>query len=109
MGGAPAIGRAALGPAVSRTSTPRRRLGAGELIHVSARRAASTPIAFTWRGRHYRIAGFEPLHSWFCTARGRDPARLYQVRTSEGLRAVLAHDPTHGRWKMEAVLDGHGG
>ncbi|MGA9531230.1 MAG: DUF6504 family protein [Anaerolineales bacterium] len=87
-----------------------RRLGAGEVVRVSQDRLAGIPAAFTWRGRRYQVRSLELTSSSEIHDRhGGKSARLYRIRTSQGLRVELAHDTHRDRWTMAAVLDAKGG
>lgn len=88
----------------------RRRLGAGEIVHVSADQLAGMPAAFTWRGRRYQVRSVEAMASaatvvWPVSGL----PRVYRVRTRQGLCVELAHDLDQDRWTMAAVLGSVGG
>jgi hypothetical protein len=85
----------------------RRRLGAGEPIHLLPA-GAGRPDSISWRGRRHRVIGW--------SSAGRQAAGLgladgivYQVETRDGLRALISPGLRGRPWRMEAVLGRNGG
>ena len=86
-----------------------RRFAPAEPVEVWCDARTGLPQRLRWRGRLARIALIE--RSWradegWWRGDGEAASRAYhRVFAREGLRCVLYHDLTSGRWYLEAVLD----
>jgi len=87
----------------------RRRLGAGEPVHLLQPPASGAPESFSWRGRRHAIVKFLPVAADGAAGGSMMRPRLYQIETSEGLRVLVSAGPIGRPWRMEAVLGREGG
>ena len=84
-----------------------RSAGAGETVHVWQRTPSLAPAEFIWRGQRYLVRSVESEQGNRPTVRGG--LRRFRVRTTSGLRCVLAQDPSLGLWRMDRVVSPGGG
>ena len=84
-----------------------RSAGAGEAVHVWQRAASDAPAEFIWRGQRYLVRSVETEQGKRTALQGG--SRRFHVRTTSGLRCVLAQDPAMGSWRMHRVVSPGGG
>lgn len=84
-----------------------RSAGAGEPVHVWQSAPSVAPLEFIWRGQRYLVRSVETELGTRTVVRGG--LRRFHVRTTSGLRCVLAQDPALGSWRMHRVVSPGGG
>ena len=80
-------------------------IGQGELVRVQRAGLRGLPTAFTWRGRRFEVREAQRAMAaagsrWEAGPQGE----TYRLRTANGLRCELQHDPGLGLWRMRRVL-----
>ena len=80
-------------------------IGQGELVRVQRTGLRGLPTAFTWRGRRFEVREARRAMTaaglrWEAALEGE----TYRLRTVNGLRCELQHDPGLGLWRMRRVL-----
>jgi len=79
-------------------------IGQGELVRVQRAGLRGLPTAFTWRGRRFEVREARRAAAagsgWEAALQGE----TYRLRTVNGLRCELQHDPGLGLWRMRRVL-----
>jgi hypothetical protein len=83
-----------------------RGAGAGEPVRVWPGGERAAPSEFVWRGQRYLVRSAEPEDA-AGSVFGRTPLR-FRVRTTSGLRCILAHDLRAGLWRMDRLVPSGG-
>jgi hypothetical protein len=87
-----------------------KHLGVGEMVRVVPKGRGKIPVEFTWRGTRHLIRRIEGYRREYHHRQGGvSELRYFHLRTSSGMRLMLAQDVDQGAWHVAGVLMDQGG